>query len=164
MLAGWLCAGAAAAAPDPDWRSEHHLASGVRFGVIPPVFAVAEMLARPAPHLALGIFGMAVDRRSSGGGEVMVETARPGASTPYVQLAYLYYSDDGQRPERGHILYATAGYTWKSAHGEAQLGGGLLFFLSYEIAPCPAGSFICIGDVLPRALPTLDVAFRFAAF
>jgi hypothetical protein len=94
----------------------------------------------------------------------MVETAAPGASTPYLQLAYLYYSDQGQRPEQSQILYATAGYTWKSAHGEAQVGGGFLFFLWDRIAPCPAGTFVCIGNVLPPVLPTLDLAFRFGAF
>jgi hypothetical protein len=164
LLAGCLCAGAASAAPDPDWQAEHHLAFGVRLGFVPPVLAVAEVLVRPVPHLALGIFGMALDHRSSAGAEVMMETAAPGASTPYGQLAYLYYRDQGQRPERSQLLYATGGYTWKTAHGEVQLGGGLLFFVSDELAPCPAGTFICIGNVLPPVLPTLDLAFRFGAF
>lgn len=164
LLASCLCAGAASAAP-AEWQAEHHLCFGVRFGVVPPVFAVAEVLARPVPHLALGLFGMAVDRRSSGGGEVMVETASPGASTPYVQLAYLYYSDTGQREERSQILYATAGYTWKSAHGEAQLGAGVLYFLSDELAPCAPGTFICFNHAIgPPVLPTLDLAFRFGLF
>lgn len=164
ILAGCLFAGAASAAPDAGWQAEHHVALGVRFGVVPPVLTVVEVLARPVPHLALGIFGMAVDRQSSGGGEVMVEMAPPGASTGYMQLAYLYYSDTRQREERSQLLYATAGYTWKSAHGEAQVGAGFLFILSDELAPCAPGTFVCFGRLGPPILPTVDLALRFALF
>jgi hypothetical protein len=164
-LAACLFAGVASAAPDAGSQAEHHLALGVRFGILPPVLTVAEVLARPVPHLALGLFGMAVERQSSGGGEVMVETASPGASTPYIELAYLYFSDTGQREERSQILYATAGYTWKRRHGEAQLGAGVLYFLSDELGSCPAGTFICFNHAIgPPVLPTLDLAFRFSPF
>ncbi|HET9754279.1 MAG TPA: hypothetical protein VFP52_15005, partial [Myxococcales bacterium] len=98
------------------------------------------------------------------GGEVMVETAAPGASTPYLQLAYLRYSDRGPRAERSEVAYATAGYVWKSGIGEAQVGGGVLFILSEELPPCAPGTFICLGRIGPPVLPTLDVAFRFALF
>src|SRR3954471_13374835 len=121
LMAACLCAGAASAAPDLDWQAEHHLAFGVRIGFVPPVLAVAEALARPVPHLALGVFGMAVSRQSSGGAEVIVEPGSRSSSTPYIQLAYLYYNDEGPRQERSQLLYATAGDTWKSTHGELQL-------------------------------------------
>jgi hypothetical protein len=162
LLAACLCAAGATAAPDPDWPREHHVALGVRLGFMPPALAVAEVLARPVPHLALGLFGMAISHQNSIGGEVMVETASPGASTPYIQLAYLSYSEQAGRQEQSQLLYTTAGYTWKGARGEAQLGAGLFFFLSDELAPCPAGTFVCIGNVLPRILPTFDLGFRFS--
>lgn len=164
LLAGCLCAGAASAAPDGGAEAEHHLAVGVRGGIVPPALFVVELLARPLPHLALGAFGMALSDKSSLGGEVMVETEAPGASTPYLQLAYLHYSDKGPRQERSDVAYATAGYIWKSARGEAQLGGGLLFILSEELAPCDPGTFICIGRIGPPVLPTVDLAFRFGLF
>jgi hypothetical protein len=104
---------------------------------------------------------MATGQQNSIGAGVMVETASPGASTPYIQLAYLSYSERTGRQEQSQLLYATAGYTWKSARGEAQLGAGVFFFLSDTFAPCPAGTFICIDNPLPRVLPTLDLAFRF---
>ncbi|HET9753275.1 MAG TPA: hypothetical protein VFP52_09950, partial [Myxococcales bacterium] len=53
ILAGCLIAGGAAGAPDGGAEPKHQLAFGVRFGFLPPVFTVAELLARPVPHLAL---------------------------------------------------------------------------------------------------------------
>ncbi|HEY0462840.1 MAG TPA: hypothetical protein VGC79_01465 [Polyangiaceae bacterium] len=147
-------------APASKPRAERLLAAGVRVGLIPPVFTVAELLVRPAPHVALGVFGMALHERLSIGGELMVELAAPGESSLYAQAAYLYYSNTSEHWQRSQLLYITAGYTWKFALGvELQLGAGALFVLSDETKPCTEG--FCLNFETPKVLPTIDLAVRY---
>lgn len=139
--------------------AERHLAAGLRVGLIPPVFTVAELLGRPVPHLALGVFGAAVPQRFSAGGELMFEANGLEDSTTYAQASFLYYSDSRAHWERSQVVYLTAGYIWKFESGfEAQLGGGALFILSDETKPCTE---FCFQFVQPTVLPTFDLALRY---
>jgi len=140
-------------------RPEEHLAAGVRLGFMPPVFTVAELLVRPTPHFALGIFGVPLHERYTVGGELMLEMAEPGYSTVYVQGAYLYYADTSASAERSQVLYFTAGYLWKFDVGlELQLGAGALIVVTDETGSCASD---CSELDDPMLLPTIDLALRY---
>jgi len=162
ILLGAASVGEAAAAP-VEVATARHLAAGVRFGLMPPVLTVVELLARPVPHLTLGVFGMTIPDRSSLGAELLIETAQPGKSTPYLEASYLSYHDTRPRWERSQVGYVTVGYIWRSAIGlECQVGGGAMFILSEELAPC--SQWFCasfMGPPTPPVFPTLDLALRF---
>jgi hypothetical protein len=165
VVAGSISERAAAAEQSDGAATEavpHRLSAGVRFGFVPPIFAVAELLARPIPQLGLGIFGMAIPDKRSIGGEVMLETRPDGISTPYFQLAYLYYRDRTPRDERAQVAYATAGYIWRTRVGpEFQLGAGALFIVSDQLPQCTE---FCFSDLFPKILPTVEMALRFNLF
>lgn len=134
---------------------------GVRFGFLPPILTVAEAVVRPMPHVALAAFGMAVRQRFTLGGSIAFEAAEPGCDTPYLQLAYAFYSASGSSWERSEVGYVTAGYLWKSTSGlDLQLGGGALFVLADERPPCTG---YCFEFKVPPILPTLELSghFRF---
>jgi hypothetical protein len=147
---------------DPEAPAREPLVGvGVRLGFLPPILTVVEAVVRPVPHVALAAFGMVVPRRFTLGGAVAFEMAEAGRATPYLQLAYAFYSASGSSWERSHVAYVTGGYLWKFTSGlDLQVGGGALFVLADELPPCTG---FCIELKVPPILPTLDLAghFRF---
>jgi len=98
-------------------KREHLLAVGVRAGFIPPVFVVGEFLVRPVPHIAVGLFGLAIPANYTLGGELTVELWAPGCSTPYVKAELARYWETGDYWHRYTLGYVTAGYLWKLESG-----------------------------------------------
>jgi hypothetical protein len=149
---------------------EHLLAIGVKAGILPPILAVVEVVARPRPKLTLGVFGMYTSgvglgsgsARTSVGGEVAFEFREGRRNTPYVSLAYDYYHaspDAFGNWEISQTGYLTAGYLWKSARVELYLGGGLLIVLADDLPPCTG---FCVNSQVSPLLPTLELGVRFA--
>jgi hypothetical protein len=150
----------ASSAPPNRPREERHWAAGLHGGLLPPIFAVAELLARPIPHVALGAFGMALPSQFTIGGELLVEYDAPEVSSGYTQLAVLHFANTSEHWERAQVLYITAGYLWKFDSGlELQLGGGALFILADKGPPC-TGEF-CVRFEPPPILPTAELAVRY---
>jgi hypothetical protein len=153
-----------------DAPRDHLLAVGAKAGIVPPILAVAEVIARPTPKLAAGVFGMYTSgsglgngaARISLGAELVVEFRQGRQNTPYLSFAYDYYhaSPDANRNwETSQTAYVTAGYVLKSSRVEFYFGGGLIFFLSDEVSPC---SGFCLNSSPPPLFPTLELGVRFA--
>ena len=160
-----LGASAAVAQPDAspptqDIAEVRHLSAGVRFGFMPPIGTVIEVLVRPAPHLAFGVFGMKTPDKTTIGAELALEVAGAGESTPYAQVAYLDYRDRSPQWERSKVLYLTAGYVWKSRLGaELQLGAGGLLIVSEDLPACTG--WFCFRPSGVPILPALELALRY---
>ena len=160
-----LGASAVAAQPDASVPAQEvvearHLAAGVRFGVMPPIGTVIEVLVRPVPHLAFGVFGMKTPDKTTIGAELALEVAGAGESTPYAQVAYLDYRDTSPQWERSKVLYVTAGYIWKSRLGaELQLGAGGLLIVSEDLPACTG--WFCFRPSGVPILPALELALRY---
>lgn len=153
-----------------DEPREHLLAVGVKAGLLPPILAVVEVVTRPRPKLALGLFGMYTSGvglgngagRTSLGGELAIEFHPGRRNTPYVSLAYDYYHaspDANGNWETSQTVYLTAGYLLKSASVELYFGGGLFLLLADDLPPCPG---FCPNRNTSPLLPTLDLGVRFA--
>jgi hypothetical protein len=149
---------------------EHLLAVGVKAGIIPPILTVVEVVTRPRPKLALGLYGMYTSNAGLGngaarislGGEAVVEFREGRRNTPYLSFAYDYYHaspDANGNWETSQVAYVTAGYVVKSSSVELYFGGGLLFFLSDDLPPCTG---FCIDNSPPLVFPTLELGARFA--
>ena len=163
---------AAALAAEEGVPPDRRFAIGVKLGLIPPVLAVPEILGRPAPHVAVGIFGIATDsgigsggHRLSLGAELAYEFREGRRNTPYIALAYGYYHADTDANgfyETSSTLYFTGGYTVKEGMLELTFGGGLLVMMVDDIPPCVG--FCISGLQAPPVLPTFDLEVRFAPF
>jgi hypothetical protein len=164
-----VAAGPTRARADDTIPADRKVAIGVKLGFIPPIFTVAELVVRPGPHLALGIFGIVTPpvgigdggTRTSVGGELIYEFNEGLRGTPYLSFAYGYYHaarDANGFYETSHTVYPTAGYNWKFRHVEFYCGGGLLFLLVDETPPCTG---ICLNSDPPPVLPTTELGLRF---
>ena len=166
-----------AAAPEADTDKEDRrpvsAALGVKLGVIPPVLVAPELIVH-APHLHLGVFGIATGGgigeggdRLTFGGELGYEFGQMGRNTPYVLGTILHYeaarSPSGYS-ETSEILSLTGGYEWKEGHLEVQLGAGLFFFLRDQVTRAPCSDWFCPGFSMPAflPLPAFDLSFRYA--
>lgn len=158
-------------AAEGDADSERRLALGLKVGLIPPVLATGEVLLRPVPHLALGVFGIVTGggigkggTRVTLGGEAIYEFEVARRSSAYVSGSYAYYHA-AREPngdfETSQMLYATAGYTWKWSRVDVYLGGGLLVLLSDKTPPCRDWGCLDFID-LPFLLPTVEAGVRYA--
>jgi hypothetical protein len=166
------------AAFQPEWAradetipAEHKLAVGVKLGVIPPIFTVPELVVRPAPHLALGVFGIYTSgagfgqgaARTSIGGEAIYEFREGRQATGYFSVSYDYYhaAPNGSGfYETSQSGYLTGGIMAKGRFLDLYAGGGLIFLLSDEKPPCTE---FCISIVsTPPVLPTIELGARVA--
>jgi hypothetical protein len=158
-----------ARAGDGAILADRNVAVGVKLGIIPPIFTVAELVVRPAPHLALGIFGIVTPAvgignggtRTSVGGELIYEVNEGRRGGAYLSLAYGYYHaalDASGFYETSHTLYATGGYVWKFQYVEVYCGGGFLILMMNETPPCTG---FCIDGDPPPVLPTTELGLRF---
>lgn len=149
---------------------EHLLAVGVKAGIIPPILTVVELVTRPCPKLALGVYGMYTQSSGLGngagrislGGEAIVEFREGRRNTPYLSFAYDYYHaspDANGNWETSQVAYVTAGYVVKSSSVELYFGGGLLIVLSDDLPPCTG---FCLNLDPSPLLPTLELGVRFA--
>jgi hypothetical protein len=150
---------------------EHKLAIGVKVGLIPPILTAAELLVRPAPHLAVGAFGMATSgvgigaggARTSVGGELIYEVREGRQGTGYFSIAYDYYHAAPNAAgfyETTSLLFLTTGMAAKGRFVDAYAGIGLVILLSDEKPPC-TDFCVSAGPHLP-VLPTLELGARFA--
>ncbi|HEY4183644.1 MAG TPA: hypothetical protein VGP07_01185 [Polyangia bacterium] len=177
---GFLVLGVTAAAPavraqvpiraQADESREHLLAVGLKAGLLPPILTVVEVVTRPRPKLALGLFGMYTSGvglgngagRTSLGGELGIEFRGGRRNTPYVSFAYDYYHaspDANGGWETSQTAYLTAGYLWKARSVELYVGGGLFILLADDLPPCTG---LCLNRNTSPLLPTLELGVRFA--
>lgn len=169
-----LALAGAAATPAPadaqDASSEDAIvAVGGRAGLIPPLLFAPEVMLRPCPNLAAGVFGMYTrgagigsgGTRTSLGGALLLEFQRGRRDTGYLSMAYDYYHASPNADgfwETLQLGYLTGGYMVKGSHVDLYFGGGLVFVLAQDKAPCTA---FCI-DVTPPLLPTLELGLHYA--
>lgn len=150
---------------------ESLFAFGAKVGLIPPILAVAELVVRPVPKIALGLFGMHTGGAGIGnggprttlGGEIVYELREGRRGTPYFSLAYAYYhanTDANGFYETSHVAYLTGGYIVKGRYAELYFGGGLVFFLVDDTPPCTG--FCVLQSDPPPVFPTLELGLRFA--
>lgn len=177
LLAGALAIltslGPSARAGEDGAPRDRKLAVGIKAGIIPPVFLVAEVVVRPHPHLATGLYGIVTrsgpgtgGTRTSIGAEITYEVRDPGVSTPYITASFDYYhaaTDANGNFETMHTLYFTGGYLLKGRFVEGYFGGGILLVLFDELRPC-SGFCLGTGPTPPFLFPTLELGLRFALF
>jgi len=159
-----------ARADEPQPPAESLFALGGKAGIIPPILAVGELIVRPVPKLALGVFGMHTGGagignggpRTSVGGEIVYESREGRRNTPYVSFAYDYYhanTDANGFYETSQVAYLTGGYVLKGRYAEFYAGGGLIFFLVDDTPPCTG--FCVLDSKPPPVFPTLELGLRF---
>ncbi|WP_242344133.1 hypothetical protein [Anaeromyxobacter terrae] len=171
-LALALFALAAAPAVARDVNPDRSPSIGVKCGVIPPILTAPELLVRIGSGLAFGLFGIYTtidgEAQTLVAPEVLLELREGRRSTPYLEAAYLLYSETskGGGADKMDYFALTAGYEWKWSSVELQLGGGIQFLTREEKAPCesqPGEWFGGCGLDLetPSVLPAIDLALRY---
>jgi hypothetical protein len=169
-LVGAALTGSASVVSADDATNPHPVSAGLKAGVFPPILGLLEVTYRPLPHLGVGVMGIyapfdvtgKVGTRFAVGPELLYELEAGGASTWYLEGAWLYYHATGPGSffETMQSVQLTGGYEWKWPSLEVQLGAGLQHILVDHTPPC-VGFCLTLDPTQFPVLPQVEVAARY---